>query len=125
MSFHTILLVQPTNGANRTYSDFETIAATLDHVASLFEQKLQRENPRSGQIQYRAEDLFRFIDSYKEFVALVFDQTTQAYLPRDKEWIKDRLLAHFSQQNSAPSKHHNQSQQRQQQNNRSQSGRRW
>ncbi|KAI9031533.1 enhancer of rudimentary-domain-containing protein [Phycomyces nitens] len=123
MTVHTILLVQATNGANRTYSDFTTVAMALDHVASLYEQKLQRENPRSGQIQYRAEDLFRFIDSYKEFVALVFDPNTQAYLPRDKEWIKDRLLAHFSQQNSAPPKHHNP--QRQQQNNRPQSGRRW
>lgn len=64
---------------------------TFLDIATLFEQHLQRENPRLGQIQYRlvdvllgarvwadiyvrrAEDLFRFIDTYKEFVALVFE----------------------------------------------------
>ncbi|KAI7862929.1 enhancer of rudimentary-domain-containing protein [Spinellus fusiger] len=131
MSMHTILLLQSThNTSGRTYYDFDTVTLALDHVASLYEQKLQRENPQSGQIQYRAEDLFRFIDSYKEFVALVFEPAHQSYLPRDKEWIKDRLLAHFSQQNSAPpisshQQHHHQQHQKYHQGNRFHNSRRW
>lgn len=42
-------------------------------IAGLYETRLAKENPNAGQVQYRAEDLFRFIDTYKEFVALVFD----------------------------------------------------
>lgn len=61
-------------------------------IAGLYEVRLAKENPNAGQVQYRyrgkcstfecdcvlihlcrAEDLFRFIDTYKEFVALVFD----------------------------------------------------
>ncbi|KAL1931270.1 hypothetical protein VTP01DRAFT_10407 [Rhizomucor pusillus] len=94
---HTILLVQPLpHPSSRTYYDFETIAGAMDHIAGMYEQHLQRENPDLGQIQYRAEDLFHFIDTYKEFVALVFEPSQQTYAPRDKQWIKNRLLAHFS-----------------------------
>lgn len=42
-------------------------------IAGLYETRLAKENPGAGQVQYRAEDLFRFIDTYKEFVALVFE----------------------------------------------------
>ncbi|KAI8973760.1 hypothetical protein BDF20DRAFT_883936 [Mycotypha africana] len=74
----------------------------MDHIAGLYEAQLAKENPRSGQVQYRAEDLFRFIDTFKEFVGLVFDPTSYKYQPRDKEWIKDRLIAHFSGQQTNP-----------------------
>ncbi|KAI8377559.1 enhancer of rudimentary [Radiomyces spectabilis] len=102
MTNHTIILIQPNSApSSRTYYDNETVADAMDQIASLYEQELQRQNPRAGQIQYRAEDLFRFIDTYKEFVALVFDPTTRSYQPRDKEWIKSTLLNHFSRQNAA------------------------
>lgn len=42
-------------------------------IAGLYEDRLSKQNPNAGQVQYRAEDLFRFIDSHKEFVALVYD----------------------------------------------------
>ncbi|KAI9315275.1 enhancer of rudimentary [Dichotomocladium elegans] len=77
-------------------SDRNTVSAAMDAIADYFEQHLQRENARAGQIQYSAEDLFQFIDGHKEFVALVFEPAHNSYMPRDKEWIKERLLAHFS-----------------------------
>ncbi|GAN00602.1 enhancer of rudimentary homolog [Mucor ambiguus] len=78
--------------------DFPTESEAMDHIAGLYEVRLAKENPNAGQVQYRAEDLFRFIDTYKEFVALVFDPSTLTYQPRDKDWIKDRLIVHFSGQ---------------------------
>ncbi|ORY98072.1 enhancer of rudimentary-domain-containing protein [Syncephalastrum racemosum] len=103
MTVHTILLTQKDQSpASRTYFDYETIASAMDNIAGLYEQKLQQENPRLGEIQYRAEDLFHFIDSHKEFVALVFDPSSSNYRPRDKEWIKQSLLRHFSNARSDP-----------------------
>ncbi|KAG1109903.1 hypothetical protein G6F42_015502 [Rhizopus arrhizus] len=58
---------------NFDFSDFPTESEAMDHIANLYEVRLAKENPNAGQVQYRAEDLFRFIDTYKEFVALVFD----------------------------------------------------
>ncbi|KAI8974128.1 enhancer of rudimentary [Pilobolus umbonatus] len=98
MGRHTIILAQPSQNPG----DFDSEALAMDQIASLYEQRLAKENPQAGQIQYRAEDLFRFIDTYKEFVALVFDPHTLTYQPRDKEWIKDRLITHFSRQQPDP-----------------------
>ncbi|CAO3631487.1 unnamed protein product [Mucor fragilis] len=99
MGNHTILLLQAHPGqSSRTYFDFPTESEAMDHIAGLYEVRLAKENPNAGQVQYRAEDLFRFIDTYKEFVALVFDPNGLTYQPRDKDWIKDRLIAHFSGQ---------------------------
>ncbi|KAG2217768.1 hypothetical protein INT45_000388 [Circinella minor] len=77
----------------------------------MFEQHLQLENPRLSQIQYSADDLFQFIDSHKDFVALVFEPAQGSYLPKNKEWIKERLLSHFSRQNNQPQRGQQQSQQ--------------
>ncbi|KAJ2958939.1 hypothetical protein NQZ79_g5515 [Umbelopsis isabellina] len=84
-------------------SDFNTVGEAMDHIATLYEQRLQKENPRLNQLQYRAEDLFRFIDGHREFVALVFLPASQSYKPHDKEWIKEKLLNHLGRQQPAPS----------------------
>ncbi|KAH8552218.1 enhancer of rudimentary [Umbelopsis sp. PMI_123] len=106
MTVHTLLLVQPTqNLSSRTYYDFNTVAEAMDHIATLYEQRLQKENPRLAQLQYRAQDLLQFIDNHREFVALVFSPAHQNYAPHDKEWVKDKLLNHLGrQQPSQPSR---------------------
>ncbi|EIE75654.1 hypothetical protein RO3G_00358 [Rhizopus delemar RA 99-880] len=52
-----------------------------------------------------------FDHSHREFVALVLDPRSSAYKlialgqmyqPHDKDWIKDRLIAHFSRQQAPP-----------------------
>ncbi|KAI9356066.1 enhancer of rudimentary [Pilaira anomala] len=103
MGNHTILLLQSGNQqSTRTYFDFNSESEAMDHIAGLYETRLAKENPNAGQVQYRAEDLFRFIDTYKEFVALVFDPSKAMYQPRDIVWIKASLIAHFSGQQAAP-----------------------
>ncbi|CAO3664386.1 unnamed protein product [Umbelopsis ramanniana] len=74
----------------------------MDHIATLYEQRLQKENPRLAQLQYRAQDLLQFIDNHREFVALVFSPAHQNYAPHDKEWIKEKLLNHLGRQQPAP-----------------------
>ncbi|KAI8879392.1 enhancer of rudimentary [Backusella circina FSU 941] len=102
MGNHTILLLQPNMSQSRTYYDFPEEAGAMNQIADLFEQKLAKQHPDAGRIQYRAEDLFKYIDSYKEFVALVFDPSSLQYQPHDKDWIKDKLIAHFSGGSGAP-----------------------
>ncbi|KAI8331755.1 enhancer of rudimentary [Chlamydoabsidia padenii] len=109
MTTHTILLIQPTTDqSSRIYYDCETVALAMDQIASLFEDRLLEETPRLTQLQYRADDLLGFIDSHKEFVALVFDKNTSTYVPHDHIWVKDRLIAHLTnkqRQESRPSNH--------------------
>ncbi|KAI8580199.1 hypothetical protein K450DRAFT_238635 [Umbelopsis ramanniana AG] len=103
MTVHTILLVQNTQTpSSRTYYDFNTVAEAMDQIATLYEQRLQKENPRLAQLQYRAQDLLQFIDNHREFVALVFSPAQQNYAPHDKEWIKEKLLNHLGRQQPAP-----------------------
>ncbi|KAI8096041.1 enhancer of rudimentary [Thamnidium elegans] len=103
MGNHTILLLQSGNHqSTRSYFDFNSESEAMDHIAGLYETRLAKENPGAGQVQYRAEDLFRFIDTYKEFVALVFEPSKAMYQPRDIAWIKESLIAHFSGQQAAP-----------------------
>ncbi|SAL99870.1 hypothetical protein [Absidia glauca] len=81
----------------------------MDQIASLFEDRLLEETPRLTQLQYRADDLLGFIDSHKEFVALVFDRITSNYVPHDHTWIKERLIAHLTtkqRQSQAPRSSH-------------------
>ncbi|KAI9306988.1 enhancer of rudimentary [Cunninghamella echinulata] len=105
MTAHTILLIQPNNSpSSRTYYDFETVALAMNNIATLYEQHLLKENPRLSQLQYRAEDLLRYIDEHKEFVALVFEPSTNSYKPHNQTWIKERLISHLSnQQRQQPS----------------------
>ncbi|GAA5806169.1 hypothetical protein HPULCUR_011699 [Helicostylum pulchrum] len=107
MGNHTILLLQSAN----SQTDFNSESEAMDHIAGLYETRLAKENPGAGQVQYRAEDLFRFIDTYKEFVALVFEPSKAMYQPRDIAWIKESLIVHFSGQQAAsaplsPPRHH-------------------
>ncbi|KAI8098993.1 enhancer of rudimentary [Halteromyces radiatus] len=97
MTAHTILLIQPTNDSStRTYYDFDTVALAMDKIASLFEERLLEENPRLTELQYRAEDLLRFIDSHREFVALVFENGSRTYQPHDQIWVKNKLISHLT-----------------------------
>ncbi|CAO3640734.1 unnamed protein product [Cunninghamella blakesleeana] len=70
----------------------------MNYIANLYEQHLLKENPRLSQLQYRAEDLLRYIDQHKEFVALVLDPSTNSYKPHNQTWIKERLVSHLSNQ---------------------------
>ncbi|KAL8270507.1 hypothetical protein Esti_005600 [Eimeria stiedai] len=69
---HTILLVQFSERRDsRTYLEFESIGEAMDGVCQLYEQGLKASNPQLRQITYDVGDLFGYLDSVKDFCALV------------------------------------------------------
>ncbi|KAK6927659.1 Enhancer of rudimentary [Dillenia turbinata] len=64
----------------------------LTGICGLYERKLKELNPASRNITYDIGDLYNFIDGLADLSALVYDHTIQAYLPYDRQWIKQRTL---------------------------------
>merc|ERR1711959_577649 len=94
---HTILLTQTGNLASRTYRDFETVRMALDGICIMFEKKLKELNPNIKNIEYQVDDLYRFIDSFSEIVALI-NHAGNSYEAFDSEWIKKRIYGHLRRQ---------------------------
>lgn len=91
---HTIVLVQLTKKAtSRTYSDFESVGAAMDGVCKLYEQRLQQLNPGVKQITYDIRDLYNFVDNLADISCLTLNSRTRSYVPHDRAWVKDQLLA--------------------------------
>ncbi|KAL3687303.1 hypothetical protein R1sor_013612 [Riccia sorocarpa] len=93
---HTIILMQPiSNRATRTFMDFETVSAAMDGICGIYEKKLKELNPTVHNITYDISDLYKFIDSLTDMSALVFDPSINAYIPYDRQWIKQRAFQHL------------------------------
>ncbi|KAL6547617.1 hypothetical protein OROHE_009322 [Orobanche hederae] len=93
---HTIILMQAShNRATRTFMDYDSISQAMDGICGLYERKLKALNPATRNITYDITDLYNFIDGLPDMSALVYDHSIQAYLPYDREWIKQRTLQHL------------------------------
>ncbi|KAL8264037.1 hypothetical protein R6Q59_022167 [Mikania micrantha] len=66
-----------------------------DGICALYERKLKELNPAMRNITYDIEDLYNFIDGLTDLSALVYDHSIQAYLPNDRQWIRQRMLNHL------------------------------
>ncbi|KAH7523950.1 hypothetical protein FEM48_Zijuj06G0066400 [Ziziphus jujuba var. spinosa] len=64
-------------------------------ICGLYERKLKELNPASRNITYDIADLYNFIDGLTDMSALVYDHGIQAYLPCDRQWIKQRTFQHL------------------------------
>ncbi|KAJ1929458.1 hypothetical protein IWQ60_001139 [Tieghemiomyces parasiticus] len=95
MGSHTILLVQPKDSSTRTYYDFTNVGLMCEAIMAMYEKRLKQLNPRSGHINYHIDDLRKFIDNFSDISALVFNAQTVAYLPHDREWIKNNVYGHL------------------------------
>jgi len=93
---HTILLVQPTNAASRTYYDFADISMCIKFLVEMYEKKLKQLNPNMRQITYDIKDIYRFLDTYSDICALT--QHQNAYLPKDANWVKKKIFAYLKNQ---------------------------
>jgi len=99
---HTIVLLQAnSNASSRQYSDFENEDKAMDAICQLYEAKLKTENRNAKKITYDITDLFAFIDQLPDLATLTFDARISAYVPRNKQWIKDRVFAHLKKQAGA------------------------
>ncbi|TVU29291.1 hypothetical protein EJB05_20851, partial [Eragrostis curvula] len=115
---HTIILMQPSqNRASRTFMDYNSINHALDGmiiyraflmhlthyndkvkkkgICGLYERKIRDINPMVPNITYDISDLYNFIDGLADISALVYDHSIQAFLPYDRQWIKQKLFQHL------------------------------
>ncbi|CAK9151929.1 unnamed protein product [Ilex paraguariensis] len=83
------------NRATRTFMDYGSISQAMDGICGLYERKLKDLNPAIRNITYDIEDLYAFIDGLADMSALTYDHSLQAFLPYDRQWIKQRMFQHL------------------------------
>eukprot|EP00475_Leptophrys_vorax_P001733 TRINITY_DN1095_c2_g1_i1.p5 TRINITY_DN1095_c2_g1~~TRINITY_DN1095_c2_g1_i1.p5 ORF type:complete len:102 (+),score=7.73 TRINITY_DN1095_c2_g1_i1:536-841(+) len=94
---HTIVLMQTGAGqATRTFLDYNTTAEAIDGLCGIFERQLKDMNPGAKNITYDISELYKFMDALPDLSALVFDEAIGAYLPFDRQWIKQKAYARLS-----------------------------
>ncbi|CAG8574826.1 1477_t:CDS:2, partial [Funneliformis caledonium] len=91
---HTLLLFQRCNKP-RTWTEHENINFAVEAIIAMYETRLAESHPTRGQVHYKVGDLIGFISQCREFAALVYDQTINAYVPRDKAWLQEKIVAHM------------------------------
>mmetsp|Transcript_5159 Transcript_5159/g.7147 ORF Transcript_5159/g.7147 Transcript_5159/m.7147 type:complete len:113 (+) Transcript_5159:102-440(+) len=96
---HTILLVQPNDRKDsRTFHDFDAIAHACDGIVKMFEDHLKFMFPNQPNIQYDISDLFKYMDDLWELSGLIFDNQIGAYIPEDRESLKQRVFNYLRNQ---------------------------
>ena len=96
---HTLILVQYTPAyETRGYMDFPSVAVAMDALVKMYETKLKELNPHMKHIQYDITDLLKFLDTLTDLVALVCDNSVGKYDPRDRNWVKERIVTHLRNQ---------------------------
>ena len=93
---HTILLMQPAAPSTRTYYDFADINLCMKFLVEMYEKKLKQLNPTLRRITYDVNDVYEFMDTYKDMCCLT--QHQDAYLPRDIGWMKQKLFNFLKKQ---------------------------
>jgi len=72
MSDHTIILVQYSKDlGSRTYLTFPQEIKAMDALVKMYEHKLKELNPQVQHITYDISDLYNYLDSLTDLVALV------------------------------------------------------
>lgn len=89
--------------ASRTFTDHESVNAALQSLLDTFEADFKSRNHNSNRseqqpLSYDTRDLFRFIDGLKDISMLVYDPSVKAYLPFDRDWIKDKIYLTLKRQ---------------------------
>ncbi|XP_051218042.1 enhancer of rudimentary homolog [Lolium perenne] len=93
---HTIVLIQPSpNKGSRTFMDFSSVNQALDGICARYERKIMDINPMARNFTYDINDLFNFIDGLADISALVYDHQLHAFLPYDRQWIKQKMFQHL------------------------------
>jgi len=88
---HTILFMQPTDEESRTYNDYKSIDDALYGLCELFEETYKERNGISGDIVYEIDDVIAYFSNFQEVLMMIFDTEFNCYVPRDTDWIVDKL----------------------------------
>ncbi|XP_013620151.1 PREDICTED: enhancer of rudimentary homolog [Brassica oleracea var. oleracea] len=93
---HTIILLQNSpSRATRTFMDYDSIGQAMDGICGLYERKLKEINPSLRNLSYDIADLYNFMDGFADMSALVYEHSMHAYLPYDRQWIKQKAFSHL------------------------------
>ncbi|KAH7731091.1 Enhancer of rudimentary [Aphelenchoides avenae] len=99
---HTILLVQSSPKVeSRTWSDYETTEECMEAICKIYEEHLKKLNPNIACISYDISALFKFIDRLTDLSCLIFNNQTNVYTPKSKDWIKDQIFILLRRQASS------------------------
>ncbi|ORZ39094.1 hypothetical protein BCR44DRAFT_1510442 [Catenaria anguillulae PL171] len=96
---HTLILLQlePNAPSSRTYLEHPSTSAAILDLISMFEHKLRQDQTSSSSastsstLKYTDMDVTSYIDSFPEIACLIRNPLpggVSAYVPKDKEWIK-------------------------------------
>jgi hypothetical protein len=64
-------------------------------LIKMFEDRLKQMTPDAPKITYDVQDLFRYLDNLHDVAALSLDQAMGAYVPMDKEALKNGIYEHL------------------------------
>lgn len=94
---HTIVLVQQHKSLeSRTYTDHESVTHAVQSLQQTYELALKQ---RKGTgFTYDTNDLFNFLDGLYDISFLVYEDNLKAYVPYDRQWIKQKLYATIKKQ---------------------------
>merc|ERR1711974_52814 len=96
IAMHALLLVQLTRSpTSRTYYSYTSINDLAQGVIDLFETHLKQKNKNVENISYNLKQLYKYIDGLGDIAALVLNEQTLQYMPKDKEWVKEKILNHL------------------------------
>ena len=87
--------MQTRGKSSRTYYDFDNENAAIAAVVQMFEQRLFELNPNQPYLSYEPRDVLGFVDSMAHIGMLVYDDRGGAYVPHDKNAIKQRAQQHL------------------------------
>mmetsp|Transcript_12191 Transcript_12191/g.14002 ORF Transcript_12191/g.14002 Transcript_12191/m.14002 type:complete len:100 (-) Transcript_12191:394-693(-) len=94
---HIILLEQPAGKDTRTYRDYENMKQCSEYLVKLFERTLKQLNPGVKNISYSVSDVVNFLDTYTDLCVLSFQNQTDTYAPRQRQWVKKQVSNYMKQ----------------------------
>ena len=93
---HTVLLLQYNASiSSRTYLDYDSLGGAMDGICAVYEKELKSLNPHVRNITYDVSDLYTYLEQLSDISCLVFHPPINAYLPRNREWIKKQIFSHL------------------------------
>mmetsp|Transcript_2768 Transcript_2768/g.4279 ORF Transcript_2768/g.4279 Transcript_2768/m.4279 type:complete len:187 (+) Transcript_2768:55-615(+) len=99
---HTIILIQyHRDNTSRTYLEFDNHAGAMDGLCQTYEQALKLQAAQERSAKYTLEDLIGFIEGLDDIGCLVYNRRDGDYRPRDRAWIKHKLILHLKGQVSS------------------------
>ena len=70
----------------------------MEKIIKMYEESLKKYHPNKRSIDYSALDLTHYIDQLEDLNLMVFQEKLQMYVPRNKDWIKEKIYVFLRSQ---------------------------